>query len=188
VTQVYCWLQEDARNGTAAGAVEDKPLHFFDSYSAINSVTAISIEHEGVQLPTIPYVVATNPAARLRGEAAYNDLVDTLGARGAGVACPITPGVWFGVPEVDSSGGLVHGDLPAVAPGAAISLGSWQLFGFRIVKPVEATAMTNFTVSVSRAAGAALATRLWVACVQPFEVSTTFDSSLNLASVTKTIM
>jgi hypothetical protein len=56
------------------------------------------------------------------------------------------------------------------------------------VRPVEVTAMTNFTVSVSRAASAALATRLWVACVQPFEVSVTFDENLNLADVTKTIM
>jgi hypothetical protein len=70
----------------------------------------------------------------------------------------------------------------------ADALGAWNLFGFRIVKPVQVTAMTNFTVSLSRAAGANLATKLYVAVVQPFEVDATFDQNLNLAEVEKTIM
>jgi hypothetical protein len=96
VTQIYCWLQEDARSGTAAGGTEDKPLHFFDGHSAAKSVTAISIEHDGVQLPTIPYIVALDPAACMRGEEAYNDLIEALGVRGSGAGTPITPGMWFG--------------------------------------------------------------------------------------------
>jgi hypothetical protein len=54
------------------------------------------------------------------------------------------------------------------------------------VKPVQVTAMSNFTVSLSRAAGANLNTKLYVAAVQPFEVDAMFDQ--NLAEVVKTIM
>jgi hypothetical protein len=178
VTQMYCWLQEDERSGTAAGATANKPLHFFDAHAAGSSITAISVEHDGIQLPTVPYILAIDPAARLRGEDAYNDLIDALGARGSGAGTPITPGMWFGTKDRDPSGTAIHGAV----------IGSWNLYGFRVVKPVQVTAMTNFTVSLSRAAAANLATKLYVACVQPFEVDVTFDANLNLAEVVKTIM
>jgi hypothetical protein len=67
-------------------------------------------------------------------------------------------------------------------------LGAWNLYGFRSVKPVQVTAMSNFRVSLFRAAGANLATKLYVAVVQPFEVDANFDQNLNLHEVTKTIM
>jgi hypothetical protein len=175
VTQIYCWLQEDARGA----ATRFKPLHFFDTYVAANAITSIGIEHDGVQQPTIPYIVAMNPAARMRGEEAYNDLIDALGARGSGAGAPITPGMWHGVRDIDPNGTRIHGDT---------TTGSWNLYGFRIVKPVVTTAMTNFTVSIQRAAGANLATKLYVAMVQPAEVVVTFDANLNLAAVDKVIM
>jgi hypothetical protein len=179
VTQIYCWTQEDERSGTVTGGTANKPLHFFDGHDGDNSLTSISITHDGVQLPTIPYIIQLDPAARLRGEEAYNDLMDCLGVRGSGAGTPITPAMWSGIKDVDA------GDTPVYGAGI---LGAWNLYGFRIVKPVTVTAMSNFTVTVSRAAGAALQTKLYVACVQPFEVSVTFNQSLNLQEVTKTIM
>jgi hypothetical protein len=181
VTQIYCWLQEDERSGTVAGGTLNKPLHFFDGHAAGSSITGIRVEHDGVQMPSLPYNIALDPAVRMRGEAAYNDLIEALGVRGSGAGTPITPGMWKGNLNKDMN-------LAGVYTHGATVLGSWNLYGFRVVKPVTATAMTNFTVTVSRAAGAALATKLYVACVQPFEVDVTFDQNLNLAEVTKTIM
>jgi hypothetical protein len=132
-----------------------------------------------VQLPTIPYIVALDPAARMRGEEAYNDLIDALGARGSGAGTPITLDMWLGRKDVNAHNIPIHG---------AGVLGSWNLSGFRIVKPVQVTAMSNFTVSMSRAAGANLTTKLYVAVVQPFEVDVTFDQNLNLLEAAKTIM
>jgi hypothetical protein len=132
-----------------------------------------------VHLPTPPYIVALNPAARMRGEEACNNLIDALGARGSGAGTPITSGMWLGRKDVNAHNIPIHG---------AGVLGSWNLFGFRIVKTVQVTAMSNFTVSLSRTAGANLATKLYVAVVQPFEVDATFDQNLNLDEVVKTIM
>jgi hypothetical protein len=123
--------------------------------------------------------VAMNPAARMRGEEGYNDLIDALGARGSGAGAPITPGMWLGVDDIDASSKKLHGEN---------ATGSWNLYGFRIVQPVVATAMTNFTVTLQRAAGANLATKLYVAMVQPAEIVVTFDENLNLMSVDKDIM
>jgi hypothetical protein len=175
VTQIYCWLQEDARGAATAFT----PIHLFDTYVAANAITSLGIEHDGVQQPTIPYIVAMNPAARMRGEEAYNDLIDTLGARGSGAGAPISPGMFLGIRDIDPNGTRILGDT---------TTGSWNLYGFRIVKPVVTTAMTNFTVTLQRAAGANLATKLYVAMVQPAEVVVVFDANLNLQSVDKVIM
>jgi hypothetical protein len=76
VTQIYCWLQEDDRGGTAAGATPFKPLHFFDGHMGS------SIKHRNRtrwrSAADDPLHRRVSTGRRMRGEEAYNDLIDAL--------------------------------------------------------------------------------------------------------------
>ena len=178
-TAVFVWLRTADHDASTA----NKPIHFADAsintgtVAADSSITTISIEHEGVTQPVKPYKLRLDPAARLEGEVAYNDLIDALGSRVEEQGSPITFSNWLGLGDIENAApttAKVHG---------ATALGGFSLYGFRLVKPLDPVARTNISLTIER--NGTLATKVYTAFIQPDLVHIDFDENLNLKEVTK---
>jgi hypothetical protein len=179
VYAAFCWLRSEVHGGSATGPTTNKPLHFADGHNDDARLTSIQLELDGISYPTQAYRLAFDPAADLKGEPAWNDLMEALGARDNADGTPINLANWYGMQDKDTGGTNIYGT----------AAGGFTLFGFRLLHgPLDVVDMTRMQVRVERTvAGAGSATQLYVALAQPASVLIDFDAELNLARVTKAV-